>query len=102
VTEEDLPPQRRAPYYVAVRRGWLGEEWQVYPMPLRQPLPRIPIPLRRSDADVGLDLQPLIDRVYAAGAHDDIDHAKPPLPPLDDADAAWAAELLNARPRPAT
>jgi hypothetical protein len=51
------------------------------------------VPLRRSDAQVGLDLQPLIARVYAAGGHDDIGYRKPPDPPLEPEDAAWVAAL---------
>ena len=39
--------------------------------------------------------QSLIDRVYAAGAHDDIDYSKPIDPPLEDDDTAWAVELLR-------
>jgi hypothetical protein len=42
-----------------------------------------------------LELQPLITRVYAAGGHDDIDYRKPPDPPLEPDDAAWAAELAG-------
>jgi hypothetical protein len=96
VGQADLPPDRRAPYLVCVRRASAPELWEVYPMVLRQPLPRVPIPLRRTDADVGLDLQPLVERVYVAGAHDDIDYSKPIDPPLLPDDAAWADELLRS------
>jgi len=96
VTANDLPPDRRSAYTVCVRRGWLGNRWEAYPIPLQQRLPPIPIPLRQSDSDVLLELQPLIDRVYLAGGHDDIDYRKPAEPPLEAADAAWAAELLRS------
>lgn len=96
VTEADIPLRRRAPYLVCVRYAWEPDAWEAYPIPLRQPLPRIPIPLRRDEAALGLDLQPLIDRVYAAGGHDDIDYSKPAAPPLEAADAQWADELLKA------
>ena len=99
VTEGDIPIQRRMPYCVCVRYGWLPEEWDVYPINLRHPLPRIPIPLRRSDGDIGLELQPLIERVYVAGGHDDIDYARPADPPLEGEDAAWAQALLGAAGR---
>jgi hypothetical protein len=78
-----------------VRRAWAPTVWEVYPLALRIPLPRVPIPLRHSDADVGLDLQPLMERVYAAGGHDDIDYSRPADPPLPDDDAAWADDLLR-------
>jgi uncharacterized protein DUF4058 len=95
VGQVDLPLERRAPYLVCVRRAWAPDVWEVYPMVLRKPLPRVPIPLRQTDADVGLELQPLIDRVYTAGAHDDIDYSKPVDTPLDKDDAAWADDLMR-------
>jgi hypothetical protein len=65
---------------------------------LREPLPTIPIPLRQTDADVGLRLQPLIDKIYEEGGHDDIDYARqPPDPPLSPADTQWAANLIAKR-----
>ena len=96
VGQLDLPPARRAPYLTCVRRAAAPDQWAVYPMPLRQSLPRVPIPLRPTDPDLGLELQPLIDRVYTAGGHDDIDYAKPANPPLDAEDAAWADQLLRS------
>lgn len=94
VSQADPPASRRAPYLVCVRRAASAHSWEVYPMPLHEPLPCVPVPLRPGDEDVGLELQPLIDRVYAAGGHDDIDYSRPPEPPLDAEDAAWVAKLL--------
>jgi hypothetical protein len=73
----------------------LGERWEAYSVSLRAPIPSIPIPLRKTDKDVILQLQPLIERVYIAGGHDDIDYSKPPDPPLNPDDAAWADDLLR-------
>ena len=64
-------------------------------MPLRQPLPTVPIPCRPADSDVPLSLQPLIDQIYREGGHDDIDYRKPPEPPFDAGDAAWAVALTQ-------
>jgi hypothetical protein len=72
----------------------------LFPITLRQPLPEIPIPLRTIDKPIGLALQPLLDAVYTDGRYDDtIDYSKDPDPPLDDADAAWAAEMLRGTGR---
>ena len=95
VRTEIVPRARRAAYYACVRRGWAANEWKVYPMSLREPLPAIPVPLRRGDKAVWLELQPLIDRAYAAGAYDRTDYAKPARPPLRGEDAAWADALLR-------
>ena len=95
VTEGDIPPERRTAYLTCVRLGWEPETWRAYPMSLRLPLPSLPIPLRETDAQVALDLQPLIERVYVAGGHDDIDYSTPLDPPLSQSDSAWANELLS-------
>lgn len=95
VTESDLPLDRRSPYLACVRRGWLGERWEAYPLPLREQIPAVPIPLRETDNDVPLELQPLIERVYVSGGHDDIDYRQPCLPPLEAEEEAWADQLLK-------
>ena len=94
VTDEDIALDRRAAYYTCVNRARDPDRWMVYPMSLRDPLPRVPVPCRVTDPDVGLELQPVLDRVYLEGGHDDIDYTKPPEPPFSDADATWAAERL--------
>ena len=43
-----------------------------------------------------LDLPELIDLVYSRGRYDDIDYSRPPEPPLDPSDAAWAEEVRAA------
>jgi hypothetical protein len=95
VKGDDLPREARAPYLIAIRRGFGGERWQVYPIVLRKPIPVVGVPLRPTDDDVRLELQPLIQRAYVAGGHDDIDYTRPPDPPLSREDEAWADELLR-------
>ncbi len=98
--QSDLPPDRRTPYLVGVRRPWASTDWLVYSQPLRCRLAPFPVPLRREDQPVVLDLQPLIQEVYAGGQYDRyIDYARPPEPPLSEEDAAWAAGLLAQRSR---
>ncbi len=89
------PPAYRTPYKVCAHRGWKAKA-EIYRVPLRERLPAIRVPLRQTDADVVLDLQALITRVYRHGRYDDIDYTVPPVPPLDPDDAAWADELLRA------
>ena len=64
-----------------------------HPMPLREPLPTIQIPLRPEDAPAVLSLQPLVDAAYANGRYGRTlrHHYGEPLdPPLAPDDAAWA------------
>jgi len=88
-----LPP---AAYYVCVSRT---EEWPqagVWPVGLRERLPRIPVPLGEGDPDVPLDLQALFDAVYeAAGYAETLDYRHGTEPPLSPEDAAWAEALLG-------
>ena len=42
-------------------------DYELYPIPLRTPLPRIHIPLAADDADVVLDLQNAFNRTYDSG-----------------------------------
>jgi hypothetical protein len=91
-----IPPSHRTTYQACVRRGWKRSTIEVYRIPLEERLPVIPIPLRESDPDAALDLQPVLDQAYANGRYDDIDYRAEPDPPLEPADAAWASSLLRS------
>jgi hypothetical protein len=97
VTSDRIPTRRRAAYYVAICRARKPNRWMIYPMPLRDPLPTIPIPCRAKDDDVPLELQPIIDRIYLEGGHDDLKYNQPPEPPFSKEDAKWAAGLIGKR-----
>ena len=94
-----IRPEFRGSYMACVRRATPLERWECHPIGLRDRLPAIPVPLRPGEPDVVLDLQPLIDRVYTAGGHDDLDYTVDPDPPLAADDAAWADGLLRAAGR---
>jgi hypothetical protein len=94
---EHLHPSRRTTYMACVTRGWKSDVAELYPLSLAEPLPAIHIPLRQSDADATLELQPLIDQCYENGGYDDIDYRQPPVPPLDSASATWAEKWLRAQ-----
>ncbi len=90
-----IPRTHRTTYQACVTRMTSPRpQFEVYAMPLRDPLPTIDVPLRAKDPDANVDLQLLLAKSYSNGAYDDIDYTRPPIPPLSPADAAWAAELL--------
>lgn len=92
-----IPPRARTHYQVCVRRGWLPWRHEVYPVPLRAPLPAIRIPLRKTDEDVTLDLQAVLDQAYRKGRyHLTLDYSEPPDPPLSSADTKWSRSLIKA------
>jgi hypothetical protein len=95
VNQNNLPPERWAPYLACVRRSCSLSRWEVYPMGLRLPLPAIPVPLREDEPDVLVALGPVIERAYVSGGHDDIDYRKAAAPPLKGDDAKWADHLLK-------
>lgn len=92
-----IPPSHRTTYQVCVTRGIRPRSYEVYRVPLQEPLPVIRLALRPTDVDVPLNLQALIDRCYHHGRYDDLDYRVAPKPPLDPAEAAWADELLAAK-----
>lgn len=97
VPETRLPVAYRTPFRVCVRRGWELSNAEVYRVPLRERLPVIRVPLRQSDKDAPLELQPLIDQCYRNAAYDDIDYTRAPEPPLEGDDAQWADRLLREK-----
>ncbi|MCY2994099.1 MAG: DUF4058 family protein [Planctomycetota bacterium] len=93
---EQIQPSLRTPYWVSIWRVAQPEARFAYPLPRSQPLPRIPLPLRRQDSDAVVDLQELIELCYDRGRyHARIDYRLDPEPPLPAADARWADELLR-------
>jgi hypothetical protein len=92
-----IPSNHRTPYRVCVRRSWKPEAGEIYPIPLREPLPTIGVPLREHEKDVTLDLQELVTRAYINGRYDQTDYKRRPDPPLERADATWAEEILREK-----
>jgi len=83
-----------SPYTLLVCRQTEAPYCRVWPVHLRRRLPAIPVPLKSPDPDLTLDLQPLLDGIYALGRYDErIDYARPLNPALSDVDAAWLPEL---------
>lgn len=97
--EPHLPASYRRCYAACVRRAWKPLRREIYRFPLREPLRSIRVPLRQTDADVLLELQPLVDQCYANGRYDSIDYKAEPEPPFEAADAAWANDLLKSAGR---
>ena len=87
----------RTTYMACIRRGWKRDVAELYPLRLAAPLPALRIPLRKSDTDVTLNLQALIDQCYENGGYDTIDYGQPPVPPLDPEGAVWAEKWLRAK-----
>ena len=93
---ESIPRHARTIYQVCVRRGWRTGRYEIYPAPLRRPLPAIRIPLREEDKDIRLNLQAVLDLAYRKGRyHLTLNYRRNPDPPLSKADATWAKALIK-------
>lgn len=99
VAEESIPNAYRTLYQVCVRRAINLGEAEIYPVPFREKLPTVKIPLRPADRDVLLNVQSLIDQCYERGRYDSIDYSQELIPPLSPSDAQWADELLRTSGR---
>jgi hypothetical protein len=85
-------------YLVCLHRGGQGNRCEVWPITLRQQLPRIRVPLADGDPDIVLDLQTVFNRCYDEGAYTRrLDYRQEPAPPLEGDDAVWAEQLLRTK-----
>ena len=94
-----IPPRYRAAYQACIYRGWKPDCVAVHAMRLSRALPAIPVPLRPTDEELKLDLQPLVATCYRNGRYDTIDYRAEPIPPLAPPEAVWSDELLRAAGR---
>jgi len=97
VPEDGIPWKKRTPYIVCIRRAYRPEQAEIISVALEQAVPNFRIPLRHTDPDIVLRIQPLLDDCYRRGRYASIDYSQPPRPKLDDKAAAWASGLINAR-----
>jgi len=70
----------------------------LWPIRLRDPLPKIPIPLRAGEPEATLDLQAILHRIYDSAGYQLFIYDAEPEPALSAEDAVWAAQLLNPQP----
>jgi hypothetical protein len=92
-----LPPIGRpaCAYSVVVRRSEHPDALHFWPIGLREPLPRIPVPVRGPDSDAVLDLQAMLHRIYDGAGYADYVYDGSPHPPLNPEDAEWARSIAG-------
>lgn len=92
----ELLKMERWDYLVCLRRGGDGTRFELWPIRIRNRLPRIRVPLSHGDPDVILDLQAVFQRCYDEGGYARwIDYGQDPGVPFGSEDAAWARTLLS-------
>jgi hypothetical protein len=94
----EMKPLPKSNYRILVRAGWERPRARLYAFSMRQPIPDLPVPLRRGEKEVLLFPGKLLSEIYDRARYDiSIDYRQPPEPPLTPEDAAWADELLRAK-----
>lgn len=93
---ENLP---ECDYYAAVSRAEDRPRVGVWPVRVRERLPKIPVPLIAPDPDLSLDLQEMLDLVYDRSQYGQQIYRRPVTPPLSAADAEWAKQFVPVAAR---
>jgi hypothetical protein len=98
-----LDPWPASLYTLLVSRPRIIPRCLAWPTSIQLPLPELPVPLLKPDADVVVKRQPMVDAIYARSGYErSIDYTKPLTPPLAAEDAAWLEQRLPgpaARPK---
>lgn len=81
-------------FLMVVGRGHDVDARAFHYCPLKERLPAISVPLRQTDHDVVLDVQPLVDRCYEMGRYWQLSQKVELDPPLTNDEQAWAEQLL--------
>ncbi|HUY36587.1 MAG TPA: DUF4058 family protein [Pirellulales bacterium] len=93
--QEPLPP---ADCFYLVSRAERRPDCQVYRWTVKQPLSKLPVPLRAPDADILIDLAAVFTVAYQRGRFKRrINYQAPAPAALSDDDRRWAAALVAGR-----
>lgn len=86
------PEPQAAHYRILVSRAHERPKAFLYTFSVRQPIPEFPLPLDRGEPEPVVRLGPLFSALYDRASFDlRVDYSRPPIPPLDEDDARWAA-----------
>ncbi|QDV33582.1 DUF4058 family protein [Tautonia plasticadhaerens] len=91
-TREDV---RSAAYRILLRRAWAHPSGRLYAFGVRVPIPDVSIPLLREDAEPIVRLNDLLHALQDRARYSKrVNYDRLPSPPLGEADAAWAREVI--------
>jgi hypothetical protein len=85
-------------YRLLVKRGDQTRRAHLYPFNVPDPIPVFSLPLQAGDVEPPVHLGAALQEVYDESGYGlRIDYNRPPVPPLSEADAMWAAEILRTQ-----
>lgn len=90
-------PAVTSAYRILVSPGWTRPRACLMALDVRDPLPKISLPLDRSEDAPELELGPTLHDLYERAGYDlRLDYSRPPVPPLRVDDEDWAREMVRA------
>src|SRR5262249_47017735 len=89
-----MEPEFTCDYCIMVSRVEDRPEASFWPLKLRQPLSKVPVPLRAPSPDAHIDLQEILHGVYDRAGYEDYLYEGTPVPRLSRKDSNWAKSLL--------
>jgi predicted transcriptional regulator len=82
-------------YRILVSRSASRPRAELYAFNLEEPIPIVGIPVKSGDAEVALDLQTLLNRIYDRARYGlAIDYTQTPIPALRKSAQAWAKQRI--------
>jgi hypothetical protein len=90
-----IPQPAPNDYRILISRSSQRPRAQLYTFTVRQPIPSFHLPLRPGDDEPLVDVNTILHDLYEH-VHFELllDYRQPPVPPLSEADATWARELI--------
>ncbi len=89
--------KKRTHYRVLVSRSWRRPKAKLYTFGVRATIPAFPLPLLQGEDEVPVELNAILHALYDRARYDlRLDYTRPAVPPLSEADAAWARGLIGS------
>jgi hypothetical protein len=86
-------------YRILISRVKTRPRAHLYPFNLRDAILMFPLPLLPGDEEPPVDLGAILHALHERARYDlSLDYKQPPVPPIRDDDAAWAQQLISAKP----
>ena len=87
-------------YAILVSRSWQRPKAHLLPFGLRDPIPPVPVPLRKGEEEPTVEMGAVLAGLYERASYDlRVDYRRPPEPPLVADDVAWAEARAADRSR---
>jgi hypothetical protein len=88
--------EERTDYGILISRAWQRPRAKLYAFGVHTAIPTFPLPLLQGEDEVPVDLNAIFHTLYDRVRYDlRLDYSGPAVPPLSEANAAWARGLIG-------